>query len=298
MAVAAPRFQVRCWGARGTLTSPGAHTLRYGGHTACLEVRPANGERIILDAGSGIRALGTHILQTHQINSEEVDERIHLFLTHQHFDHIIGLPHFQPLRSNDHCVVLRCGNATRGQLQELVKSILAPPLFVSVPMLDDTLSVESCDLGVPMPVGEGCTVHRIDARHNGGAAIFRIDDARGPALAFAPDNELSYASSDAAVMSWRAGVIEQLRNVPVLIHDAMYEDSELARYTGWGHSSAEEATQLAVECNAQRLVLFHHHPDRSDNEIDDLVWNCRSLAHRAGSRLQVDAAYEGMTIVI
>lgn len=149
-----------------------------------------------------------------------------------------------------------------------------------------------------MPVGKGVFVHRIDARHNGGAAIFRIEDAAGPAIAFAPDNELSYASTDPAVLQWRQGVIESLRNIPLLLHDAMYQDSEVARYVGWGHSSAEEATQLAVECNAQRLVLFHHHPDRTDNEIDDLVWTCRSLAHRAGSRLQIDAAYEGMTLTV
>lgn len=272
--------------------------MRYGGHTSCVEIQPANGARVIFDAGSGIRALGAHMLQTRADSDEEVDEIIHLFLTHQHFDHIIGLPHFQPLRSDNHQVVLRCGNATREQLRELVQSVLAPPLFVSMPMLDDTLRIEACESGVPMPLGDGYVVHRIEARHNGGAAIFRIDDSHGPAIAFAPDNELSYASIDPTVIQWRASIIQALRNIPVLLHDAMYHDSEVSRYVGWGHSSAEEATQLAVECNAQRLVLFHHHPDRTDSEIDDLVWNCRSLAHRAGSRLQIDAAYEGMTLAV
>jgi len=294
--VNAPRFRLRCWGARGTLPSPGPHALRYGGHTSCVEIQPANGARVIFDAGSGIRALGAHILKQQSESVQEVNELIHLFLTHQHFDHIIGLPHFQPLRSDHHRVVLRCGNATRDQLQELVQSVLAPPLFVSMPMLDDTLRIESCESGVPIPVGDGCAVHRLEARHNGGAAIFRIDDNLGPAIAFAPDNELSYASTDPLVVQWRAGIVGDLRNIPVLMHDAMYHNEEVARYAGWGHSSAEEATQLAIDCNAGRLVLFHHHPDRTDSEIDDLVWNCRSLAHRAGSRLQIDAAYEGMTL--
>ncbi|MEP6832344.1 MAG: MBL fold metallo-hydrolase, partial [Gemmatimonas sp.] len=291
-------FRLRCWGARGTLPSPGPHSLRYGGHTSCVEIQPANGARVIFDAGSGIRALGAHMMLQQSERDEAVDELIHLFLTHQHFDHIIGLPHFQPLRSDSHRVELRCGNATREQLQELVQSVLAPPLFVSMPMLDDTLRIESCESGVPMPVGDGCAVHRLEARHNGGAAIFRIDDAHGAAIAFAPDNELSYASIDPTVMHWRANLVQQLRNIPVLIHDAMYHDSEVIRFVGWGHSSAEEATQFAVECNAQKLILFHHHPDRTDSEIDDLVWNCRSLAHRAGSRLQIDAAYEGMMIAV
>ena len=295
----APRFRLRCWGARGTLPSPGPQALRYGGHTSCIEIQPANGARVIFDAGSGIRALGANILQMQADNAKpEEDEIIHLFLTHQHFDHIIGLPHFQPLRSEACRVILRCGNATTDQLQELVRSVLAPPLFVAMPMLSETLIIESCEAGVPMSVGEGASVERIDARHNGGAAIFRIADNQGAAIAFAPDNELSYASADPAVLRWREGVIQSLKNIPLLLHDATYQDSEVARYVGWGHSSAEEATQLALECNAQRLVLFHHHPDRTDNEIDDLVWTCRSLAHRAGSRLQIDAAYEGMTLTV
>ena len=294
----APRFRLRCWGARGTLPSPGPHTLRYGGHTACVEIQPSNGARVIFDAGSGIRALGSFMLRQQLDHAQEVDDLIHLFLTHQHFDHIIGLPHFQPLRSDKHRVVLRCGNATREQLRVLVQSVLAPPLFVSMPMLDDTLRIESCESGVPMPVGDGCVVHRLEARHNGGAAIFRIDDTTGPAIAFAPDNELSYDSVDPLVVQWRTSIVRELRNIPVLIHDAMYHNTEVARYVGWGHSSAEEATRLAIECNAGRLVLFHHHPDRTDSEIDDLVWNCRSLAHRAGSRLQIDAAYEGMMVAV
>ncbi|MBC8087572.1 MAG: hypothetical protein H7Z40_09910 [Phycisphaerae bacterium] len=258
----------------------------------------------MLDAGSGIRALGAHITQEHEAKRGHAElpplpaEIIHLFLTHQHFDHILGLPHFQPLRSEHSRVILRCGNATPEQLQELVRLVLAPPFFVAMPMLANTLRVEACDAETPIDLGDGIAVTRFDARHNGGAAIFRVDDARGPAIAFAPDNELSYASSASEVVEWRARTVQALRDIPLLIHDAMYNDKELPSYAGWGHSSAEEATQLALECNAQRLVLFHHHPDRTDLDIDDMVWTCRSLAKRAGSKLQIDAAYEGMTLTL
>lgn len=262
-------------------------------------MQSTNGQRIVFDAGSGIRALGAQLERAQEESTSQLGvEVIHLFLTHQHFDHIIGLPHFHPLRSEAHQVVLRCGNATLEQLHELVDSVLAPPLFVAMPMLDNTLRIESCDVGTPMHVGDGCVVHRFDARHNGGAAIFRIDDARGPAFAFAPDNELSYGSADTSVVAWRGGIVDALHNIPLLIHDATYNDDEVARFAGWGHSSAEEATQLAIECGARRLMLFHHHPDRTDTEIDDVVWKCRSLAHRARAHLQIDAAYEGMTLFV
>jgi ribonuclease BN (tRNA processing enzyme) len=254
-----------------------------------------------MDAGSGIRGLGAKIARERSAAQQDPavgHEDIHLFLTHQHFDHIVGLPHFQPLRLENSRIILRCGNASSEALQELVRLMLAPPLFVAMPTVSNTLRVDACEPSVPLDIGGGCTVTPISARHNGGAAIFRVNDAHGPAIAFAPDNELSYANSAPEVTEWRRHTVEALRDVRILLHDAMYSDKELARYSGWGHSSAEEATQLAIECNAQRLVLFHHHPDRTDTDVDDLVWNCRSLAHRAGSKLQIDAAYEGMTLTV
>jgi ribonuclease BN (tRNA processing enzyme) len=86
--------------------------------------------------------------------------------------------------------------------------------------------------------------------------------------------------------------------VPLLLHDAMFVDPELERFQGWGHSSAEEATRFAIECGAERLLLFHHHPDRTDAEVDALVTRCRRLALASRSALSIDAAYEGLTIVV
>ncbi|MEP6779010.1 MAG: hypothetical protein ABJC26_03915, partial [Gemmatimonadaceae bacterium] len=132
----------------------------------------------------------------------------------------------------------------------------------------------------------------------GGAGIFRLDDAAGAAIAFAPDNELLYASNDPAITQWRSALATSLRGVSLLIHDATYNSEELGRYTGWGHSSAEEATRFAMECNASSLLLFHHHPDRHDDEVDALVASCQALAAANNSRLQVSAAYEGLALDI
>ncbi|MDQ6612709.1 MAG: MBL fold metallo-hydrolase [Gemmatimonadota bacterium] len=292
----APRFRLRCWGARGTIPAPGPHTVRYGGNTACIEIRTAGGSRVILDAGSGIRALGAQLVAEPRTAAGPLP--IHMFLTHRHLDHVMGLPYFQPFRKPDECVILRCGNATPEQFSDLAATLIGPPLYVPVPTLRAVLRVLPCLTQVPMEVDSGCRVYKFDARHNGGAGIFRVDDDAGAALAFAPDNELSYASHDPAVRQWRVALASSLRNVSVLMHDASYNDREIERYVGWGHSSAEEATRFAIECNARSLLLFHHHPDRSDDEIDALLLSCRKLAEATGSALQVSAAHEGMEFTI
>jgi phosphoribosyl 1,2-cyclic phosphodiesterase len=292
--IESPRLLLRCWGARGTAPSPGPHTLRYGGNTSCVELIPSSGERVVFDAGSGLRALGVAMLR--EAHRSRVP--LQLFLTHRHLDHVIGLPQFLPLLSEHEPMVLRCGNATVGEVHALINTLLAPPLFVSMPSVGSALRVEPCESGVPTTLENGWVVHRFDARHNGGAAVFRVDDSRGALVAFAPDNELSYASVDPAVTAWRVRLAEQLRGVPLLLHDAMFVDPELERFQGWGHSSAEEATRFAIECGAERLLLFHHHPDRTDAEVDALVTRCRRLALASRSALSIDAAYEGLTIVV
>ncbi len=285
-------FRVRCWGARGTCPSPGPHTVRYGGHTACLEVRANDGTLIVLDAGTGIRGLGKH-LQT----SGDTDAA-HLFLTHRHGDHVIGLPHFAPLFRGDRALFIACGNADATTTRALVDTLLSPPLFPAVTGAPERLLVRGFTNGTPSDLANGCVVHRFDAQHPGGAAIFRVDGTRGPALAFAPDNELDYERQDPAHVAWRTSLAKALRDVPMLVHDATYTDDELRTHQGWGHSSALEATRFAMECNAGMLVLFHHHPDRADEALDLLVQECRDVAGRAGSSLRVLAAWEGLDLAV
>lgn len=289
-----PRLVVRCWGARGTVPSPGAATLRYGGHTTCVELTTPDGQRAVLDAGSGIRPLALD-WKTHRPLAPAAD--ISLFLTHRHFDHVIGLPHFLPLLANDTRVEVRCGNAGVDELAHTLDTLLKPPLFVATPERA-TLALESCDVGISTQIGAGCRVTPFEARHNGGAAIFLVERDSRPVFAFAPDNELSYASDDRSVASWRGALAARLHGVDVLMHDAMFTDDELPRYVGWGHSSADEATRFAIECGASTLVLCHHHPDRADGAVDAMTRRCRELARARGSALGVEAAYEGMTLAL
>lgn len=293
MPVASPvRMYLRCWGARGTCPSPGANTVRYGGNTPCIEVRTPDGHVIVLDAGTGIRALGM------VLDADAARPPVHIFLSHLHGDHVQGLAHFAPLIRADYCVHMACDNAEAGMLRTFVEMLLSPPLFPLCDGVARGLCAVDWDAERGVHVGATVGVRREAARHPGGAAITVLHDVQGLAIAYAPDNELSYASDDVAVIAWRDALAKRLRGVRVLVHDATYRDAELAAHVGWGHSSAEEATRFALQCGAEQLVLFHHHPDRADDEVDGMVARCREIVVECGGELRVMAAWEGMAMVV
>lgn len=288
----APRVRIRFWGTRGTCPSPGPRTVRYGGNTPCVEVRATNGGAdgpiVVLDAGSGIRLLGQHLMQ-----HGEAQRAIHVFLSHRHMDHVLGLAHFAPLFGRERAIQICCGDSEQESVPEFVASLVAPPMFPHIDGL--ARAIEICDwpAGNRLDVG-ALFVTRHPARHPGEAAVFQVHDAHGPILAYAPDNELGYDDADPAVTAWRTSLVQSLRGVPMLVHDATYLPHELPEHRGWGHSSSAEAVRFAVECEAGTLVLFHHHPDRDDEAVERLVEGAREQVARAGGTLRVLAAWEGL----
>jgi ribonuclease BN (tRNA processing enzyme) len=255
-------------------------------------VRAADRALIVMDAGRGARDLGASL--AHGTDTSPIA----LFLTHQHLDHVIGLPQLASFIAPHRQLVLRCGNADAKDARKLADTLLSPPLYPVIDGVMDALVLEDFDETVPIPVGEACLVTRLAARHPGGAAILRVSDAQGLAFAFAPDNELSYATSDPDILAWRALLAASLHRVPILVHDSMYSEAELPHHEGWGHSTPEEATRFALECEAGMLVLWHHHPDRHDDTIDSSVEACRSIVAAHESQLRVLAAWEGLNLYV
>ncbi len=285
------RARIQLWGVRGTAPSPGAHTLRHGGNTSCVEVRTAGGSRILLDAGTGLRACGAAM----DGGSSGI---VHLVLSHRHGDHVFGLANFAPLIAGTHDVEITCGNAAGSELRPLVEALLGPPLFPALDGMLARLRFRDWSDADTVDIDSATRIRRHAARHPGAASVLVLADATGPTLAFAPDNELAWASTDPTVLAWRDALAKSLRGVPLLIHDAMYRDTELGTHVGWGHSSATEATRFAAACEAGSLLLFHHHPDRHDDEIDAMVEECGALARSLGSDVCVMAAAEGMLIEV
>jgi ribonuclease BN (tRNA processing enzyme) len=146
--------------------------------------------------------------------------------------------------------------------------------------------------------GQGFQVSAIQVRHPGGALGYRftdgIDESR--ALVYVSDNELSSLARYDDPPEWRRRFVEFTRGAAVLVHDTMYTQDEYPAFVGWGHSTHEDAVALAIDAGVERLVLFHHRPERTDSEVEQCVARCRTLVRDREATLQVLAAAEGMTL--
>jgi len=286
-------YTVTFWGTRGSIPTPGAYTARYGGNTPCVAVEGAGGRLVILDAGTGIRALGRKLV-AEQNGSVQAE----ILLSHAHWDHIQGLPYFKPFFAPGNAVRIWGSRQGDVSLDEILRQQMHPAVFpVPLDALSAKLSVEHVE-GAEFSIGE-FSVRPMKLRHPGTTLGYRLTPvAGGPSMAYVTDNELGSGGSYDTPASWRKNFVEFLRGVELLIHDAMYTPEELDSHRGWGHSTFEEAVAIAAEAGVRRLVLFHHEPEHDDAAMDALLAKARSVAQRAGGPGEVLAAQEGLQLTL
>ena len=282
-------LRVRFWGTRGSIPTPGPDTVRYGGNTPCLEVRGAGDALAILDAGTGLRELGRALLAAGAPLTAD------LYLTHAHWDHIQGLPFFAPLFRSGHRFRIWADEGQLRRIERAVRAQMAPDVF-PIPFEEVRAAIEFRALGEAATGGDAFAVSALPVRHPGGALGYRVAPRNGDggALVYIPDNELDPASAYDAPADWRDRLVAFVRGAGLLVHDAMYTADEAAAYRGWGHSATEAAVALAIDAGVPRLALFHHRPERSDEEVDEILARCRVLA--GAGRLDVIASQEGTTL--
>ncbi len=285
-----PALRATCWGTRGSVPSPGPDTARFGGNTPCLQIRAADGRDLIFDAGTGIRVLGE------RLEEAPGPTKLNLFLTHFHWDHIQGIPFFAPLHAVE--TVIRIHAARQGDLdiETLLRGQMGPVYFpIPYESLAASLYFEHLE-GEPWQDGD-TTVSAYRVRHPAHTYGYRID-AGGASVAYLPDNELVGSSYDVDGPSWYPGLVHFLKGVDVLFHDAMFTEAEYPAVEGWGHSTFNQAVRLAEEAEVGRLFLFHHAPDRSDDELLRILERLRSDGERRGSALSIASAAEGEEILV
>ena len=289
-------MRVRFWGTRGSVPTPGQSTVRYGGNTACVELRTRAGAFIIFDSGTGIRELGLHLAR------QGGPVAAHLMLGHTHWDHISGFPFFTPLFvPGNHVTIYGARDLDRS-----LRDVLAGQMhytYFPVPLGDLRADIEFSELEEGEITIEDAVVRTHYLNHTAVCMGYRVE-ADDVSVAYITDHE-PYGFSggqDGKVGGGLRGapihggdrrLIDFVRGVDLLIQDAQYTPEEYPTRRGWGHSSTDYVTDIAIEAEARRVALFHHEPTHADDDLDRMVESSRKRARAAGSDVDLFAAAEG-----
>ena len=297
--------RIKFWGVRGSIPTPGPGTVQYGGNTSCVEVR-ADGEIIILDAGSGIRRLGLALAKEFQ--NQPMD--LTLLITHTHWDHIQGFPFFIPAYNPQNKLrIFGYEGARKGLYSTLTYQMESPYFPVSLEHMPGNIDVTELK-ELEFHVGR-IRVKAAFANHPGVCVGYRLFTSAG-SIAYLPDNEpfqrmrsnpsqqprsdrveaLKYASDQDQKL------IEFLQGTDVLIIDSQYDDAGYQSHVGWGHGCVDDVVALALFAKIKQLFLFHHDPDHDDEQITRMQSWARKLVAFQGETLSVDAAREGLEYVL
>ncbi|HEY2372850.1 MAG TPA: MBL fold metallo-hydrolase [Gaiellaceae bacterium] len=260
-------MRLTIWGCRGSVPTPGPSTVTYGGNTSCVEVALDDEAALILDAGTGIRALGAEL-------AKRGTRRIHLFLTHLHFDHLEGLRFFAPLWDENVTLEIHGPRSPVLSLRDRILRAFSPPLF-PLDFRDVPAMVFFHDLPGEPWCANGLTLSSELVLHPGPTVGLRLATSTST-VAYLPDHEPALAGIEGRASEWiSAGALAH--DADVVLHDSQYFEDEYETRIGWGHSSVAHAVAFSEAVGAKRLVLFHHEPNHSDRDLERLEDRAREL---------------------
>jgi HD-GYP domain-containing protein (c-di-GMP phosphodiesterase class II)/phosphoribosyl 1,2-cyclic phosphodiesterase len=278
-------FRLRFWGTRGSIATPGASTIRYGGNTACVELRGPDGELVIFDAGTGLRELGQQLLR----DNGEQPLQVHLLISHLHWDHIQGLPFFRPAFDPRNTLTIYGPSQRRRQRLRRLLGIGMDDPFFPVDLDAMPAGVRVKELGESSFKVGSMRVRSTTLFHPSPCLGYRVE-ARRHAIVYVTDTEDAHRDGE-------TNPVEALaRDADILIHDAQYLDSD--RKPGWGHTTMESAVDVALRAGVRELVLYHHDPERTDDALDEIERRATKVVRELRGKLRVRVAREGLELAV
>ena len=279
-------MNIRFWGVRGSIPCPGPLTQKYGGNSACIELRIGTDRLVIIDAGSGIRLLGNHLMQ-HDLPKGPI--RAEIFLSHTHWDHIMGFPYFVPIYvPGTQLTVYGPVSFEDDPLEEVVGGQMKYRYFpVNMGELKSKIEYIRLKEDAGRDYGDGLVLTTKFLNHPITALGYRFE-YQGKSVCtcydFEPFRNLFITDPDHPDydegMDVEGEEVAREQNLAMeaffagadlLVHDSQYTDAEFKSRIGWGHSSCEYVIAAANRAGVKKLALFHHDPDRTDQQIDEMA---------------------------
>lgn len=266
------RMLLKFWGVRGSIPTPTLENMGSGGNTTCLEVRLPSGQVLIVDGGTGIRSLGASLTAEAQGKASD----LHIFLTHFHWDHIHGLPYFQPLFSRENSITFYSMMTPEETCEILAGQMNGPYFPWEFRQLPARLNFAAIT-GKTFRFGE-TEVNNFALNHPQGCHGYSFTHG-GRKLVFASDLEHGVPEFDRILL-------EAAHGADILIYDAQYTPDEYVERRGWGHSTWLQATEVARQTGCKKLFLFHHDPEHTDEAMQAILAEART--HFAETYLAIE----------
>ena len=275
-------MKVTFYGTRGSIPVPEPDFVQVGGNTSCVLFTSSNGRIAIFDAGTGIRKLGNDLLA----RSHEQYDNIFIALSHTHWDHIQGFPFFRPaFDPNRHFTITIIGRYRQTRNLEDIFSMQMQREYFAVPLEKmgarmTFFAPEAAHYTTPITGNKVVTLRH---NHPGGAYSYRIE-GEGKIFVYCTDVEHADGIDP--------NVVALSRNADLLIHDAQFTPEELKARKGWGHSSWEQAVEVAEQAGVKKLALFHHDPEHTDSFLFRMEEECQrrfpeAFLSREGMEIEV-----------